>query len=331
MKKLLLALFVVAAAAVLAAPAFATETWDPHLRGINEGLAAGALPPPGVYFINNSQFAPAYHQYGNLFNASVLAGGGHIGTSPSGQVNRNTCLFAFVEVPILLWVPGCKFLGADYAMAIVQPFDFTSLRVKAPTYPGIPLGTAVTGAQWGMFNTVLVPYDLSWKLPCDFFIKTGLGIALNDPTNSAGTATSLGTGFFAPAGNGTYTFEPTLGLSWLHSGWNVSVDCHYAFQTKDTGTDYQSGQQLAIDYTVAYTWGKWTIGVGAGQETQTTNDSWKGTTLTDSKANAWSVGPIVGYNFGPLSMEFIYNFGVYANNDVGGDWLVLRMVIPLWK
>jgi len=34
----------------------ATELWDPHLRGVNEGLAAGALPPQGLYFINDSYF-----------------------------------------------------------------------------------------------------------------------------------------------------------------------------------------------------------------------------------------------------------------------------------
>jgi hypothetical protein len=332
MKKFFLALFVLAAAAVFVAPALATETWDPHLRGINEGLAAGALPPPGVYLIHSSQFAPAYHQYGNLFNASQATGGGGIAPFPSGKINRDLSLFAYVDIPVLVWVPGCKFLGADYGMAIAQPFDYTNLRIKGAT-AAIAGFTAQnnTGAQWGAFNTILVPYELSWRLPCDFRVKTGLGIALNDPTNSAATATTLGPGIFAVAGNGTYTFEPTLGLSWLHAGWNVSADFHYAFQTKDTGTDYQSGQQLAVDYTVAYTWGKWTIGVGAGQETQTTTDTWKGVNLPDSKANAWTVGPIVGYNFGPLSMEFIYNFGVYINNDVGGDWLVLRMVIPLWK
>jgi hypothetical protein len=313
MKKFILALFVVAAAAMLVVPAFATELWDPHLRGINEGLAAGALPPPGVYFINDSQIAPSYKGFGGTFGA------------PSGHVNQDIKLFAYVDVPVLLWVPGWKFLGADYGMAIVQPFDYTNLRV------GNAAKGYQTGAQWGNFNTVLVPYELSWKLPCDFHVKTGLGVALNDPTSSPATKGTLGGGAFAPSGNGTYTFEPTLGISWLHAGWNLSADFHYAFQTKDSGTDYQSGQQLAIDYTATYTWGKWTFGVGAGQETQTTCDSQFGNTIADSKANAWTVGPIVGYNFGPISMQFIYNFPVYFNNDVGGSWLVLRMVMPLWK
>ena len=59
MKKLLLASLLCLAAVMVITPAYATETWDPHLHGVDEGLAAGALPPPGVYFINDSYFAPS--------------------------------------------------------------------------------------------------------------------------------------------------------------------------------------------------------------------------------------------------------------------------------
>lgn len=319
MKKFIMALFVVATVALFVAPAFATELWDPHLRGVNEGLAAGALPPPGVYFINNAYFVPSYHWAGTFHGAPL---------APSGTMNRDFKLFAYVDVPILLWVPGCKFLGADYAMAIAQPFDYTNLRLQGSTF-GFPQGVASAGALWGTYNTILIPYQLSWKLPCDFRIMTGLGIALDDGTSSPGT--SLGPGSFAQSANGYYTFEPTLGLSWLHAGWNLSVDFHYAFNTKDNATDYQSGQQLAIDYTATYTCGKWTFGVGAAQETQTTKDTIEGIDISDSRANVWTIGPIVGYNFGPCSVQFIYNFPVYTNNDVGGQWFDVRFVVPLWK
>jgi len=327
MKKFLFALFVVAAAAVLIAPAYATELWDPHLRGLNEGLAAGALPPPGLYFINNSYFAPSYKLYGNLKGSDLG------GIQRSGHSNSDIKLFAYVDIPVLLWVPGCKFLGADYAMGIAEPFDYTNLRISGGTAQalGLPPGTSLSGAQWGAYNTILIPYELSWKLPCDFFVKTGLGIALNDGTNNPATVDTLGPGIFAESSNGYYTFEPTVGLSWLHQGWNVSVDFHYAFNLKDSGTDYTSGQQLAVDYTVTKTCGKWTFGVGMAEETQTTSDSFAGNSLPDSKANAWTIGPIVGYNFGPCSVQFIYNFPLYVNNDVGGEWFDVRFVVPLWK
>ncbi len=185
MKKFLLALFVVAAAAVLIAPAYATELWDPHLRGTDEGLAAGALPPPGVYFINNSYFAPSYHSYGNL---------GTVGyTAPSGHSNSNISLFAYVDVPVLLWVPGCKFLGADYAMGIAEPFDYTNLRVKIHQVRDLPL-SALNGA---CTIRSLFPTNCHGNSPVTSSSSTGLSIALNDGTSNPATADTLGPGAFA--------------------------------------------------------------------------------------------------------------------------------------
>ncbi len=324
MKKFIMVLFIVAAAALLVAPAYATELWDEHLRGLDEGLAAGALPPPGVYFINDLHVAVSDHLYG--FNVPGVT------VASSGHANTNWKLFAYVDVPVLLWVPGCKFLGADYAMAIAQPFDYMNLRIQSPTTGGPPGSHEFVGnANWGTFNTVLVPYELSWKLPCDFHIATGLGISLDDAMSSPGM-TSIGpAGTYAGNGNGFYTFQPSVGLSWLHAGWNLSASFHYAFNLENDATHYQSGDQIAVDYTATYTCGKWTFGGGAFEETQVTSDSQFGQTISDSKADVWGAGPIVGYNFGPCSVQFIYNFPIYANNDVGGQWFDVRFVVPLWK
>ncbi len=310
MKKFILALFVCLAAVTLIAPAYATELWDPHLRGVDEGLAAGALPPPGLYFINDSYFAPSYLGYGPNFG------------QVDSKANPAVRLFAYVDVPILLWVPGCKFLGADYGVAIAQPFDYTNLRV------GEPPGSVSAGAQWGTFNTILIPFILSWHLPCDFRVKTAFAIGLDDGWTHPGSSDTSGT---AQSANGTYMFTPEVGISWLHAGWNLSAEFFYTFQTKNSDTQYASGDQIAVDYTVTYTCGKWTFGAGVSEENQLYNDQLFGVTLPDSKALAWTAGPIIGYNFGPCSLQFQYNFPIYTNNDVGGEWFNLRLVVPLWK
>ena len=80
----------------------ALELWDPPLRAVNEGIPAGALPPPGVYGLFDSY-------YGNYrWHDST----GH---------TTNTKVDVAIEIPILLWSTGVKVLGADYAVA--QPFD----------------------------------------------------------------------------------------------------------------------------------------------------------------------------------------------------------------
>src|SRR5882672_3588514 len=100
MRKLVGAMFIVMGGSALAASqASAEELWDPYLRGVNEGLPAGTLPPPGVYGVLDSYWM-TYDLRGS--NAKKVA---------------DTGLSALVEVPIVLWVPGIKIFGADYAAA----------------------------------------------------------------------------------------------------------------------------------------------------------------------------------------------------------------------
>lgn len=340
MKKFLLVICLAMASVMVVTPSFATEMWDPHLRGVGEGLAAGALPPPGFYFINDFYFA-YYHGYGPYF-----------GAENNGQRNAGVKVFAYVDVPVLLWTPGCKLLGADYGVALAQPFDYTHLKISSPA-------GAVSGTQLGTFNTILVPYILSWKLPCDFHIKTAFEVATDDAWSSPGDrvasitkhnnfAGSDATGLsdrlnknngrvYAESGNGFWSFTPTVGISWLHAGWNLSAEFFYSFNTKNTATNYQSGDEFAADYTLTYTYQKWTVGFGASQENQVQRDKFDvndGTgyrSQPGTRAEAYTIGPILGYNFGPFSVQFAYNFPIYTNNEVGGEWFNFRLVVPLGK
>ena len=164
MKKFILAIVLSLAVVMMVTPASAMELWDPHLRGNDEGLAAGALPPPGFYFIDQLYMMPGLQLYDG--NGNKVTGGNH-----------GTNLFVFVDAPILLWSTGCKFLCADYAVAIAEPIVYTNLRVGQP-------GASLAGDNWGTFGTVLVPYILSWKLPCDWRVKTALSITMNDGSSN---------------------------------------------------------------------------------------------------------------------------------------------------
>lgn len=290
-----------------ATAASAEELWDPHLRGVDEGLAAGALPPPGVYFINNSYFLPD----------------GYVGNSKS----TSTKLQAYVDVPILAWVPGITVLGADYGIAISQPFDYTNLNV----------GHEEVGNHWGTFNTALVPAILSWTLPYNFHVKTQFGIFFNDGSSTyrAGNTPASGVG----AAMANWTFEPGGGVSWLHDGWNVSVQMLYDTSTADnrsahprcgaTPCKYQSGDQLAFDYTITKTVHKWIVGVGAYENNQLQQDKVRGVSTPSSATMSFAIGPVLGYNFGPLETMATFNHQTVNHNDSAGDTFNFRVIVPL--
>lgn len=300
---------IIMAASCLAAfsvPASAEELWDPHLRGVDEGMAAGAHPPPGVYFVVNNYWA-SFTQY-----------------DKSGK-RTGVKLDALVEVPIVLWQTGITIFGGSYAVAVAQPFDYTNLRVAGTS------GLSDNG-HWGTYNTILVPGQISWTLPDDFHLLAGLSVYVDDASSSpAHPPAGGGVG----SGNGFWTLQPDLGLSWLHDGWNVSLSLHYAFNFENTTTHYRSGDELAIDYTVAKTVGKWTFGIGAHQENQLTSDTGSGSVAAGCparhgcKVSNFGIGPLVGFQFGGVEIMAEYNHNLYTENDVAGELFNLRLVSAL--
>lgn len=301
MRKLLSAV-VMAGAATFAGQAWAEQLWDPYLRGVNEGLAAGALPPQGVYFVLDNYLA----EY-NLY-------------SPGNKQAPNTGLTAFVGVPIVLWSTGVKILGADFAVAVAQPFDYTSVNSGYGHPPG--------QGNWGTFNTILVPGQLAWTFG-DYHIKTGLEVYL--PTASSTVNTSNWRGGL-PSGNDFWAVQPDLAFSWLHDGWNISADLHFAFPVSSSNTaagSYHSGNEFAADYTVAKTFGKWTFGVGAHQENQFNADTLNGASVPNSIVTNFGLGPLVGYQFGGIGVIAEWNHNIYARNDVAGNFFNFRFVVPL--
>lgn len=287
--------------AMLSAPAGATELWNQHLRGVDSGLPAGALPPEGLYFVLNNYFA-SFNQY-------------KPGDSKSGM-----SLNAVVEAPVLLWNTGLEVLGAQYAVAVAQPLDYTESGV-----PNAP--TLTNTGHWGNFNTYLAPVILSWALPHDFHVKGSFGVWLDDASSAPGREPPRGG---VGSGNGFTTFEPALGVSWLHDGWNLSAQIYYDTSTRNDRTDYQSGDQIAVDYTATKTIGGWTFGLGAFQLNQIEKDSQHGRKLSGSVSQSYGLGPILGYDFGPFSLQGTYNHYLVTRNDVGDNVLNVRLVVPVF-
>lgn len=281
----------------------AEELWDPHLRAVDEGLAAGAALPAGVYGVLDSWYGD-FDQFNNAGNKTGVK------------------LDVAVEVPILLWQSPYKILGADYSAAIAQPFDYTNVKV--------PHDAALSdNGHWGTYNTLIIPAQLAWKLPNDFHVKAGLTVNVDDASSSPAHPPSGGG---VGSGNGYWTLQPDFGVSWMHGGWDVSVNAHYDYNFKDSRTGYTSGQEIAVDYTVMKTIGKWNVGLGAYSENQISSDTGPGAAgcvgKGGCKASNYGVGPMVEYNLGGIIALAEYNAPISTKNDVGGSVYNIRLVKP---
>src|SRR4029077_15032655 len=131
---------------------------------------------------------------------------------------------------------------------------------------GTPVGSAVTpGVTSGVFNTYIVPVELSWKLGNGFAVKTGLGIYA--PTGTQNGPFKLGN-----VGEPWWTFQPELIISYLANGWNLSAAIYAEFNTASSASHYTSGDVLHADFTATKTIGKWTFGPVAYYVGQVSDD-----------------------------------------------------------
>ena len=288
-----------------AGSAEAVEGNTPYVPGLSVGSAAGALPGPGFYFSNDNVFVD-----GGLKNNS--------GNSTAGNV------WADLDIPSLLWVPDFEVLGAQFGAAIVQPYTFQGLDV-----PGAGGRATISN---GLFNTIISPVNLSWNLHNGFFVSTGLGIYLPDGYYShQASATGGQTTATASIANNFWTFEPGAAVSYLKSGWDLTLHALVDVNTENNTTSYQSGDIFYLDYTVTKTLGHWTVGAGGNFTQQFTNDTVGGAAVNGNgnKLERVLLGPTASYSFGPATITGTYLDGVYAENGFNSSFFHFAVSFPL--
>ncbi len=291
----------VVAAAGWAGQALALEGNSPYLPGVSVGTPVGALPPPGFYFADDN----------------VIITGGLRNNSGN---NLPANVTAYLNIPSVLWAPGINILGATYAAVLIEPYSQQNLNLTQ-----VGGGSSI---QSGMFNTIIVPIQLSWNFH-PFFVSTGVGIYAND----GDTQTIAVTGGRKSVGiaNDFWTFEPDVAVSYLDNGWDFTAKAVFDINTKDTDTDYQSGTVFYLDLTASKNIGKWNVGIGGNYTQQISNDSGFGAPSSAAgggKIEHVLVGPLVGYNFGPAEVDFKALFGVQAENTFNASFYHLSVSFP---
>jgi hypothetical protein len=279
--------------------------------GVLIGASAG-VPPPGIYMFNQI-FTDQTNFSGPGTQNTIPTTGLKIGNNNGVHFNDYTAGFLFV--------PGWTFLGATYNAVVVQPFVDES--VGSPAGSATILGTPVAALNQasGVFNTYIVPVELSWKLGnSGFAVKTGFGVFVPDGTKN-------GVNGIGNVGNPWFTFQPELIISYLAGGYNLTAALYEEINTANSVDNYTNGNIFHADFTATKTFGKWTLGPVAHYVAQVTDDSCPvgvctahhpvipgvslgGTLNNTQRYQVFSVGGLVEYNFGPASLS------VWATEDV---------------
>ena len=217
-----------------------------------------------------------------------------------------------VDIPVIAWSTPWTIIGANLQFLVATPM----VHRDAP-------GGALD--DYGFYNPFTAA-KLAWDLGGGFGVSYLSGIYWN-----AGDKALR---------NRSTTWRQDFAISYTGDGWNLSANLIWGlhFDTDKQIKRLQGGQNsdgFNLDLTATKTFGKWEIGaVGYGLYEYDLPKGLRGS----GKAKSFAVGPLVGYNFGPVILQSYLTREVYARNlfeNSGGKsrkdtrfWT--RIIIPLW-
>ncbi|HEB68692.1 MAG TPA: hypothetical protein ENI88_03615 [Desulfobulbus sp.] len=277
-----------------------------------EAFMSGAIPPPGVYFID----------YLYYYSADTM------------KDDNGDDVAAFDDVSVVanvfrgVWISNTKILGADYGQHIFVPVIGVDLNFKAPVGPESKDSYDDTSIPYVIYS----PFILAWHLQQGKLHIAASLVDLYIPTGQDD-------GNLASVGQNFWTFEPVVAVTYMLDNWEFSAKFMYDFNTTedDSATVYgfevdrDPGQDFHFDYSVSYAFTKaFRLGVNGYYYTQTTDDSYD---LNDSipapvqellkadegyRSQVFAVGPGVWYNYKNMFFSLRNQWEMGAKNKTEG-------------
>ncbi|WP_025917428.1 transporter [Herminiimonas sp. CN] len=231
-----------------------------------ENYLTGVLPPPGLYPL----------VYLNHYSADKIKdNNGNDAAPPNFKVSAD------VVAPRLIWVTGNTLLGGQVAHALILPLVNLDVRAGASSQSKTGIGDlTITSLALGYHYNA----NLHSIVALDIFVPTGR-FNKTEMTN---------------IGRNYWGIQPVYAVSYIDpAGWNADFKLMYDFNLKNTDTNYKSGQELHVDYSLGYGFKKnWVVGVGGYAYKQTANDEQNGVTVANNKGQAFAIGPSIKYDNG---------------------------------
>jgi hypothetical protein len=298
MKKLFYALL--AAATIAASPGLAKEPGTPTMMpsGGSIGVPIGANPPPGLYFIQRSEYFT-----GNVYQ---------------GDLKLPVELRVISSAQQLHWVPGFELFGGSYRAALNIPL--VQVEETAPN--------GATNTEAGVGDVIISPLNVSWMLQPGVFVQSGLSISL--PTGKFDAAPgSVNLGSNAPSA------AIDVGFSYLRDGWNLSAHANYIMYGENKDTDYKSGNEIMLNWTAMKEVGNgFSIGPVGYFRKQVTDDENNGFAYggsTSGHAEQYGIGVGLSKRFGPMELNVNYVHDYHVRNTAGGDKFLVNFTTRLGK
>ncbi|EHP86773.1 putative signal peptide protein [Geobacter metallireducens RCH3] len=259
-----------------------------------EDFAVGALPPPGVY----------------LVNYLLLVQKNSIKDNSGNSVPADFKADVVAEVPRLIYVSPFKLLGANWGAHVFLPFYHADVK-SSSDIPPLNFDSRDTGMGDLIFSPLILGWHFTPSLHAVFALDTRAPTGDYDKNRPATQILS----------RNHWTFEPVVAVSYLKEGFDVSAKLMYDFNTRNSDTGTDPGQEFHIDWAAGYGLSNGLSGGVVGYNYwQTTDDKVNGVRVEDANSRVGGIGFGIKYwpKQGPFSMTFKQYWEYGARNIATG-------------
>ncbi|NVK43285.1 MAG: transporter [Oceanospirillaceae bacterium] len=259
-----------------------------------ENYLMGALPPPGVYPLIYAQ-----HYAADDFN-----------DRNGDSLPVDFRLRANVVAPRLLWVTDRTLLGGQLFTAALLPLVDLDVSVSDMNDDNRGIGDLDLTAALAYHHNA----NLHSAVGFDIFAPTG--------EYSAGDLANIGRNYWAVQAVYAASHVNPAGIN-----WDFKLMYDYNFENDDT--DYKSGQELHVDYSLGYGIApNWVVGVGGYAYKQVTGDEVNGVDI-GNEGQAFAIGPSIKFDNGRgFFVSFKYQKEMAVENRPEGDAFWIKTIVP---
>jgi len=213
----------------------------------------------------------------------------------------------FVDVPVVAWSTPLVLLGGRVELALATPWIYEGFNRSDGAGP-------VPSSDRGIYNPFLAGL---WA----FDLGGGLGLSLLSgayiPWDSGSTGVAADFWTFREAINVAYS-----GVDGLHAAANLNFQF---FDSKhDNTVTFSQNNNFVADLTLGKTFGKWDVAAVGFASTNIDNN------FSPVDTSQVALGGLVGYNFGPVTIQFFLTRDVTEHNLGGSETRIWnRIVVPI--
>ncbi|MGI9509428.1 MAG: SphA family protein [Geminicoccaceae bacterium] len=237
-----------------------------YVPGTYGDFAVAVAPDPGLTLRNDIYY------YGADESRAVL----------QGQVRADVDIALTIDFLTAFYMTERRVLGGRYAFGAVGQLARTDIEAEASTATG---SIGIEDDKNGPGDVTLIPWSLFWNFG---------NLHVNFAEYIVAPTGFYDQGDLANNGLNYWSFDTNIAMTYLDPAWGyeVSFDVGYIYNTENTDTDYQTGQEVHIDYMLNQYFSETSaIGVHGFYLDQVTGDSGSGAILGDFKGEAAGIGP----------------------------------------